>query len=88
MFMSSLQALGRSIRSLIVSVSRQLVVLVPCAKLLSLTGNLSLVWLAFIIAEGVSLTMVSLFLKGTIKSIHKELEEAPSVTEEATPITE
>ncbi len=88
MFMSSLQALGRSIRSLIVSVSRQLVVLVPCAKLLSLTGNLSLVWLAFIIAEGVSLTMVSLFLKGTIKSIHKELEETPSVTEEAPPITE
>lgn len=87
MFMSSLQALGRPIRSLIVSVSRQLVVLVPCAKLLSLTGNLSLVWLAFIIAEGVSLTMVSLFLKGTIKSIHKELEEK-SPTEEPVPVTE
>ncbi len=88
MFMSSLQALGRPIRSLIVSVSRQLIVLVPCAKLLSLTGNLSLVWLAFIIAEGVSLTMVSLFLKGTIKSIHKELEEKSPVAEEPAPVTE
>lgn len=75
MFMSSLQALGRPIRSLLVSVARQLVVLVPCAKLLSLTGNLDLVWLAFPIAELVSLTLVSIFLAGTMKEIKKELSE-------------
>lgn len=45
------QGLGKSIYSLYVSVARQLVVLIPVAYLLSLTGNLNLVWLAFPIAE-------------------------------------
>jgi len=49
------QGLGKSIYSLYVSVARQLVVLIPVAYLLSLTGNLNLVWLAFPIAETVSI---------------------------------
>lgn len=49
------QGLGKSIYSLYVSVARQLVVLIPVAYLLSLTGNLNLVWLAFPIAEIVSI---------------------------------
>ena len=38
------QAIGNPIHSLIVSVARQLVVLLPVAWLLSLTGRLELVW--------------------------------------------
>lgn len=49
------QGLGKSIYSLYVSVARQLVVLIPVAYFLSLTGNLNLVWLAFPIAEIVSI---------------------------------
>lgn len=49
------QGLGKSMYSLYVSVARQLVVLIPVAYLLSLTGNLNLVWLAFPIAESVSI---------------------------------
>lgn len=45
------QGLGKSMYSLYVSVTRQLVVLIPVAYLLSLTGNLNLVWLSFPIAE-------------------------------------
>lgn len=48
---STFQALGNGIMSLIVSVGRQLVVLLPVAYLLSKLGNLSLVWWSFPIAE-------------------------------------
>lgn len=48
---SMFQALGNGIMSLIVSIGRQLVVLLPAAYLLSKSGNLNLVWWAFPIAE-------------------------------------
>lgn len=51
------QALGNGVFSLIVSVCRQLFVLLPAAYLLSLSGNVDLVWWAFLIAEVVSVLM-------------------------------
>lgn len=45
------QALGHGVLGMMVSIIRQLVVLLPAAFLLSLTGRLELVWLAFPIAE-------------------------------------
>lgn len=59
---SMFQALGHGILSMLVSVARQLVVLLPVAYLLSLTGNLNLIWLSFPIAELASLTLSSVFL--------------------------
>lgn len=64
---SACQALGKSIYSLIVSVGRQLVVLIPAAFLLSLLGKVSLVWLAFPIAEIVSLLLCVFFLLRVMK---------------------
>ena len=61
------QALGKSIYSLIVSVVRQLVVLIPSAYLLSLTGNVNAVWWAFPIAELVGCTCCMLFLMRVLK---------------------
>ena len=61
------QATGHGMYSLVQSVMRQLVVLVPAAWLLSRTGNLDLVWLAFPIAELMSLTLSSIFLRKTLK---------------------
>ena len=58
---SVFQALGNGVYSLIVSVSRQLLVLLPCALFLALTSGLNAVWWAFPIAEIVSIT-VSLIL--------------------------
>ena len=63
------QALGRSIYSLIVSVARQLLVLLPVAWLFSLTGQLDLVWLAFPIAEVVSLAASALFLRKILRTL-------------------
>jgi Na+-driven multidrug efflux pump len=56
------QALGKSIYSLFVSIGRQLVVLIPSAFLLSLAGNVDLVWWAFPISELVGLVLATSFL--------------------------
>lgn len=60
---SIFQALGQSIYSLMVSLGRQLIVLVPVAWLLSLTGNVANVWWSFIIAEAVSLMLSLIFFQ-------------------------
>lgn len=51
------QAIGNPFYSLIISVCRQLVVLLPVLGHLAQTGRLDLVWTAFIIAEIVSATL-------------------------------
>lgn len=66
---SVFQAIGNPVHSLINSVCRQIVVLIPAAWLLAQTGNLNLVWLAFPIAELMSLTMSSIFLKKTMHRV-------------------
>ncbi len=58
---ASFQALGNGIYSTITSLCRQLVVLVPAAYLLSLTGNVDAVWWAFPIAEVVSGALTLIF---------------------------
>ncbi len=58
---SIFQAFSKSIYSLIVSIGRQLVVLIPVAWLLSKTGILNMVWWAFPIAELASLCLSSFF---------------------------
>lgn len=51
---ASYQALGNGIYSTIVSLCRQLIVLLPAAYLLSLSGDVNMVWWAFPIAEVMS----------------------------------
>lgn len=63
------QALGNGVLSLIVSAARQLVVLVPTAYLLSLLGDVHLIWWAFPIAELASL----LCCIGCYAYIHKKI---------------
>lgn len=48
---SVFQALGKSVYSMMVTISRQIVVLIPSAYLLSLTGVLQNVWYSYILAE-------------------------------------
>lgn len=69
------QAIGKPVDSLIVSVCRQLVVLLPAAWLLSKTGRLELVWFAFPIAECVSLILSTIFLLKTMKRAKSRLKE-------------
>lgn len=48
------QAMGKAVYSMVVSLARQVGILLPVAYLFSLTGNINLVWLCFLIAELVS----------------------------------
>ena len=76
--MSVCQAIGNPIYSLVVSVCRQLVVLLPVAWLLSQTGNLTLVWLAFPIAELMSLTLSAIFLRKTLRMAERAMTQSAS----------
>ena len=58
---ASFQALGNGIYATITSMARQLVVLLPVAYLMSLTGNVNLVWLSYPIAEVASATVTLFF---------------------------
>lgn len=58
---SVFQALGNGVYSMVVSIARQLLVLLPAAYLLSLLGNVNYVWWAFPIAEIVSLSLTLVF---------------------------
>ncbi len=69
------QAIGKPVHSLIVSICRQIGVLLPSAWLLSLTGRLELVWLAFPIAECISLIMSSIFLSRTMRRAKEKMKD-------------
>ncbi len=62
---ASFQALGNGIYATITSLCRQLIVLLPVAFLLSLNGDVHLVWWAFPIAETVSV-LITLLLYSRI----------------------
>lgn len=68
------QAIGNPLYSLVTSVCRQLLVLIPVAWLLAQTGNLELVWLAFPIAELMSLILSAIFLRKTLHKVQKKFE--------------
>lgn len=68
------QALGKSVYSLVLSICRQIGVLIPTAYLLSFAGNVNLIWWAFPISELVSLIMATLFLMRVLrKAFYKEI---------------
>ncbi|MDD5947648.1 MAG: MATE family efflux transporter [Oscillospiraceae bacterium] len=77
---SSFQALGDGLISLLVAVIRQLFLL-PMALLLAKTGELSLIWWAFPIAEGVDLLIALIFLYRQNKKKIKPLAAAAKATE-------
>ena len=72
---SVFQAIGNPMHSLIVSICRQLVVLLPAAYLLSLTHRLELVWLSYPIAEIFSLILSIYFLRKTLRAMHEQFGE-------------
>lgn len=69
------QALGCAIYSMIVSIARQLLVLLPAAYLLSLSGNVNYVWWAFPIAELMSLMATIFFMVRTNRNIISHIGE-------------
>ena len=68
-FTSVFQSLGKPLNSMIISILRQLVIIVPTAYLLSKTGNPTMVWWSFPIAEVFSLILCCFMMAKTYKTI-------------------
>lgn len=72
---SSLQALGHGFLSMMISITRQLIILLPSAYILAKFGGIHAVWWSFNIAEIGSLTLSLLFFKPMYNKIIKHLGE-------------
>ena len=71
---SVFQALGYSIYSMITSLVRQLFVLIPCAFLIGkLTGNVTMVWWAFAVAELFSLLLTIFYYRRVNRNVIQAL---------------
>lgn len=69
------QALGKAVFSMIVSIMRQLVVLIPAAYILAKLGGLHAVWWSFPIAEVISLLVTLFFFFKIYREIISKLPE-------------
>ena len=74
-FSNFFQAIGEGKNSLLISVLRQLVILLPCAWIISRIGTLNQVWLAFPIAEVFSFFVSLLLTRITYNNKIKEMED-------------
>ena len=70
------QSLGKAVFSMIVSIMRQLVALIPAAYILSRIGGLSAVWWAFPISEVISMIVSVIFLVIVNRNIIQKIQEA------------
>ncbi|MEG0357105.1 MAG: MATE family efflux transporter [Christensenellaceae bacterium] len=82
-FSSVFQAVGNGVLSMIISLCRQLIVVLPVAYLLAQLGNIDIVWFSFPIAECVALVM-SIFMfiyvnKKYFKPLDNPLAEVPGM---------
>ena len=73
------QALGKAVYSMIVSILRQLVVLIPVAYLLSRIGGLHVVWWCFPIAEVASLVVSLTFLFSVNRQIISKIPDGSDI---------
>ena len=71
------QAIGNPVHTLICSICRQLVALLPAAWLLAQTGILDLVWFCFPVSELVSLVLSILFLRKTMRAAEAKIAALP-----------
>ena len=73
LFTTLFQAVGKGIRSLLMSFCRQLVLILPIAYFISILFDLSAVWYAFPIAELGSLMLAIVFFINLVKGDFKRL---------------
>lgn len=76
---SIFQAVGNGMLSMLVSLIRQMVILLPAAYLLSLSGNVNNIWFSFPIAEVFSVLMCSIFMKYIYDKVIKPLPTQDSL---------
>ena len=80
---SMFQALGMSIYSMITSIMRQVVVLIPAAILLAQLGNVDYVWWSFPIAEIMSAADTTFFFNKIYKDIIRHVGTKEEILQDA-----
>ena len=70
---SVFQALGRGIQSMLISIFRQLLIVLPLAYALSKTGNLNLVWWSFPVSDVLALIFAGYLLLRTYRQVIQPL---------------
>ena len=80
---SMFQALGMSIYSMITSIMRQVVVLIPAAILLAQLGNVDYVWWSFPIAEIMSAAATTFFFNKIYKDIIRHVGTKEEILQDA-----
>jgi len=66
---SVVQALGSGVTSMVVSLTRQVIFLLPLAYFFSLQKNINMVWASFIISEAVAFVMCVMFSRVILKRL-------------------
>ena len=72
---SVFQALGRGIQSMLISIFRQLLIVLPLAYLLSKTGDLNLIWWAFPVSDVLALIFAGYLLMRTYRQVIQPLAD-------------
>lgn len=73
---TTFQAMGKGMPSLILSIARQLVVLIPVFALLSKLYGLNAIWYAFPISEGINFILGALWLYYFLKKVFWRMDTA------------
>jgi Na+-driven multidrug efflux pump len=79
-FITTFNSIGRGVFSLIITLMRQVVAILPVAYFLSKLFGLSYIWLAYPIAEVVGFTTASVFMLISYKTYVKHLVPAGEVS--------
>ena len=72
---SVMQAVGHAIYTMLTTLFRQVIILVPVAYLFSLIGGLDLIWWAYLISEGASLLFTLIFFRRVYRNVIRPLPE-------------
>ncbi len=81
MFSSLYQAVGIGIYSLLVSLARQLIVILPAAYVLAVTAGLDAVWFAYPIAECLSMIISAALVVFVYRKYIRNLQKTPETQE-------
>ncbi|MFW5790226.1 MAG: MATE family efflux transporter [Bacillota bacterium] len=71
---TTFQAIGKGLPSLIISFSRQIILLLPIMYFLGLIAGLDYLWLAFPISEGMVFIVMILWLRSTLKEAQDKMQ--------------
>lgn len=72
---TTFQAMGKGFQSLVLSFSRQIILLLPLAYILAKIGGLKLIWYSFPISEIINLGAMIIWLRITLIKVFKTLED-------------